>query len=221
MCCVIPPASPATTFALRMASSSDVFPWSTWPMIVMTGGRSTRSFGSSSISLITSSTSASETRTTLWPNSSMISSAVSASIVSFWVTIIPLFINDLTTSPTRSAIRLASSDTTIAGGRFTLRTTFSRSTVPPMAFWRARSCLRFICAMERCRPPSPPESAWFSVNLPERRLSSLCLLRLSVSSRSRSVLRAAGPGACLFGVGRAAAGSAGAAAAWAATSTSR
>ena len=29
MCCVMPPASPATTFALRMKSSSDVLPWST------------------------------------------------------------------------------------------------------------------------------------------------------------------------------------------------
>ena len=40
MCCVMPPASPAATSVSRMASSSDVFPWSTWPMIVMTGGRS-------------------------------------------------------------------------------------------------------------------------------------------------------------------------------------
>jgi hypothetical protein len=39
MCCVMPPASPATTSVERIASSSDVLPWSTWPMIVMTGGR--------------------------------------------------------------------------------------------------------------------------------------------------------------------------------------
>ena len=32
MCCVMPPASPATTLAWRMVSSSVVLPWSTWPM---------------------------------------------------------------------------------------------------------------------------------------------------------------------------------------------
>ncbi len=43
MCWVMPPASPATTSVSRIASSSDVLPWSTWPMIVTTGGRSTSS----------------------------------------------------------------------------------------------------------------------------------------------------------------------------------
>ena len=38
MCWVMPPASPATTLAWRMRSSSVVLPWSTWPMTVMTGG---------------------------------------------------------------------------------------------------------------------------------------------------------------------------------------
>ena len=41
MCWVMPPASPAATSVSRIASSSDVLPWSTWPMIVTTGGRST------------------------------------------------------------------------------------------------------------------------------------------------------------------------------------
>ena len=35
----MPPASPETTLVLRMASSSEVLPWSTWPMMVTTGGR--------------------------------------------------------------------------------------------------------------------------------------------------------------------------------------
>ena len=48
MCCVIPPASPAATSVSRMASSSDVLPWSTWPMIVITGGRSISSSSLSS-----------------------------------------------------------------------------------------------------------------------------------------------------------------------------
>ena len=38
MCWVMPPASPETTLVLRIASSSEVLPWSTWPMMVTTGG---------------------------------------------------------------------------------------------------------------------------------------------------------------------------------------
>ena len=57
MCCVIPPASVSTTFAFRIASSSVVLPWSTWPMIVTTGGRGTRLSGSSSVGCGSSSSS--------------------------------------------------------------------------------------------------------------------------------------------------------------------
>ena len=42
MCWVMPPASPATTSVERMASSSEVLPWSTWPMTVTTGARGTQ-----------------------------------------------------------------------------------------------------------------------------------------------------------------------------------
>ena len=94
-------------------------------MMVMIGGRDTRSSGLSSTVSITCSTSASETRTALWPNSSITSSAVSASMVWFIVTIMPIFISDLTTSAARSAIRLASSCTTIVSGSWTSRTCFS------------------------------------------------------------------------------------------------
>ena len=48
MCCVIPPASPATTSVSRIASSSEVLPWSTWPMIVTTGGRGAELLSASS-----------------------------------------------------------------------------------------------------------------------------------------------------------------------------
>ena len=48
MCCVIPPASVSTTAVLRIASRSVVLPWSTWPMIVTTGGRGARSASLSS-----------------------------------------------------------------------------------------------------------------------------------------------------------------------------
>ena len=39
MCCVMPPASPLATRVRRIESSSDVLPWSTWPITVTTGGR--------------------------------------------------------------------------------------------------------------------------------------------------------------------------------------
>ena len=42
MCWVMPPDSPSVTFDLRMASSSEVLPWSTWPMMVTTGAARTR-----------------------------------------------------------------------------------------------------------------------------------------------------------------------------------
>ncbi len=65
ICWVMPPASPSTTFVLRIVSSSVVLPWSTWPMTVTTGYLailfesssaicSTRCSSSSKISTITS-----------------------------------------------------------------------------------------------------------------------------------------------------------------------
>ena len=41
MCWVMPPTSPSVILLSRMASSRVVLPWSTWPRIVTTGGRST------------------------------------------------------------------------------------------------------------------------------------------------------------------------------------
>ena len=57
MCWVMPPASPAATSAWRMASRSEVLPWSTWPITVTTGGRVTSFDSSSSTSGMYSSTS--------------------------------------------------------------------------------------------------------------------------------------------------------------------
>ena len=57
MCWVMPPASPAATSAWRMASSSEVLPWSTWPITVTTGGRMTSFDSSTSTSGMYSSTS--------------------------------------------------------------------------------------------------------------------------------------------------------------------
>ena len=78
MCCVMPPASPATTLALRMKSSSDVLPWSTWPMIVTTGGRG-RSVSGASATVSTAEAAYSSSRTALKPNSLAISSIWSKS----------------------------------------------------------------------------------------------------------------------------------------------
>ncbi len=79
MCWVMPPCSPDTTSAERRASSSEVLPWSTWPMDGHDGGRVTRWSSTSSAPMKPSSTSASDTRRTVWPNSVATSSAVSLS----------------------------------------------------------------------------------------------------------------------------------------------
>ena len=66
-----------------------VLPWSTWPMTVTTGGRGTRWSSTSSAPMKPSSTSASDTRRTVWPNSVATSSAVSLSITSLIFSITP------------------------------------------------------------------------------------------------------------------------------------
>ena len=97
MCWVMPPASPATTSASRTASSSEVLPWSTWPMIVTTGGRSTRSSAASSNSGSSSTSSAAWTISISLSNSSArtwiassasvwVSVAISPSCISFLIT---------------------------------------------------------------------------------------------------------------------------------------
>ena len=51
MCWVMPPASRSAMRVSRMASSSVVLPWSTWPMTVTTGARGTRSSGFDGVGL--------------------------------------------------------------------------------------------------------------------------------------------------------------------------
>mmetsp|Transcript_16285 Transcript_16285/g.49376 ORF Transcript_16285/g.49376 Transcript_16285/m.49376 type:complete len:505 (-) Transcript_16285:542-2056(-) len=85
--CVMPPASPAATSVVRSASSSEVFPWSTCPMTVTTGGRRTSDSGGSSSSTTphepaspsSPSSAPSPARDTSAPNASATASAVSAS----------------------------------------------------------------------------------------------------------------------------------------------
>src|SRR5918995_1836663 len=78
MCCVIPPASVSTTADSRIASSSEVLPWSTWPMIVTTGGRGDRSSSASSKTSGSSSSSAAYLIVIARPSSAPISSTSSS-----------------------------------------------------------------------------------------------------------------------------------------------
>ena len=116
----MPPASPDTTLAWRSASSSDVLPWSTWPITVTTGERGSVSVESSTTSNRPSSTSDAATRLTVWPSSSAISCAVSASITSVILCIAPCFISSRITSTARSDMRLASSWMLMASGMIDL-----------------------------------------------------------------------------------------------------
>ncbi len=108
MCWVIPPASPAITFVLRILSSREVFPWSTCPITVTMGGRDVRSSGSSSSSAIASITSA-LTYWVLKPYSSATMLMVSASRRWLIATITPRLIQVEITLVTGTFIMLARS----------------------------------------------------------------------------------------------------------------
>src|SRR5574341_586881 len=96
MCWVIPPASVAVTLVWRMASRSDVLPWSTCPITVTTGARGRSSAGSSTAP--TSSTSSSgEARSTLNPNCWATLVIVSGSMAVLIVTSTPSLIRRLIT----------------------------------------------------------------------------------------------------------------------------
>ena len=110
MCCVMPPASPATTSVERIASSSDVLPWSTWPMIVMTGGRYVRSSSASSKTGSASTSSAAWTISTCLSNSSArMPTASSDSVcvsVAIWPSIMSFLMISGTGTPIDSAMSL-------------------------------------------------------------------------------------------------------------------
>ena len=98
MCCVIPPASPAATSVSRIASSSEVLPWSTWPMIVITGGRSISSSSVSSKVGSSSASSVAPTMSTFLSNDSASTSIASSERVWVSVAISPSSISFLITS---------------------------------------------------------------------------------------------------------------------------
>src|SRR5215470_10387693 len=122
MCCVMPPNSFSATFDLRIASSSDVLPWSTWPMTVTTGGRRLSCEGSRSSSSTTSPSTERISTSTL--NLSATSLAAVGSSSSLTVAITPSSSSALITSPDLRRIFSASSPTvTDSGTRMSSRRT--------------------------------------------------------------------------------------------------
>ena len=103
MCWVMPPASPSATSVSRTASSSEVLPWSTWPMIVTTGARSWSSSAASSNSGSASASSAAWTISISLSNSSAMTWIASSDSVCVSVAILPRPISFLMSSGTGTA----------------------------------------------------------------------------------------------------------------------
>ena len=88
-----------TTFVSRSASRSEVFPWSTWPMMVTIGGLGSSEPASSTCSSRMSSAVSRVAISALTPYCSARSTAASMSMAWFCVAIIPIPISRLITSP--------------------------------------------------------------------------------------------------------------------------
>src|SRR6185436_1508471 len=155
MCWVIPPASPAATLVRRMKSSSEVLPWSTWPMTVTTGGRGFSSAaGCSSLSVRYASGSSSLAALALWPISSTTMIPVSWSSTWLMVAMVPSFISALITSAAFTDMRCASSPTVMVSGTATSRTSgsvgWAKVVGSPLGAERCPPRPR------ECQPPTPP-----------------------------------------------------------------
>src|SRR5882672_8243286 len=114
MCWVMPPNSRSATLVVRIASSSEVLPWSTWPITVTTGGRGRICAGSDSSSSSTSP-SIERTCTSKW-NLSATSLAAVGSSTSLTVAITPRSTSALITSVVLWRIAAASSPTVTDSG---------------------------------------------------------------------------------------------------------
>ena len=116
MCWVMPPNSCSVTLVFRIASSSDVFPWSTCPMTVTTGGRGRSCDGS--ISSSTSSRSSADRMSASKPNRA--ATALTLSWSSGWliVAMTPMPTSSRMTSPIFRPMRSASSETVTDSGSF-------------------------------------------------------------------------------------------------------
>ena len=174
MCCVMPPASPLATRARRMLSSSEVLPWSTWPITVTTGGRGSSTavdVPSSSLSASSASGSSSLAARALWPISSTTIIAVSWSSTWLMVTIVPIFIIVLITSTALTAILWARSATLIVSGTVTSRTIGPLAPVAPSA--PSSSCRRVpILGCLQPPVPAPPVTSPRSLSARRRAASS-------------------------------------------------
>ena len=178
MCCVIPPASPAATSVSRIESSSEVLPWSTWPMIVTTGGRALRSSSASSKTGSAVSSSAALTTSTFLSNSSAITPIASSDSVCVMDAISPSCISFLITSETWTprcsatsrtvapeGIRIASGSTTAVvwfdslgsgGGAPRPRLRRRRCGGGGCGAWRREACESITTRRRRPPPPPPP-----------------------------------------------------------------
>src|SRR5688500_178369 len=130
MCCVMPPASRAVTLVVRIASRRLVLPWSTWPRMVITGGRGLSLLASSSVqrSSLSGAISASVSSTTgaasssaavSMPSSVATRLAASKSIVVLIDAIVPMFTRARMRSTMLTSRSVASSRTEICFGRTT------------------------------------------------------------------------------------------------------
>ena len=188
-------------------------------MTVTTGERMSRASIVSSSPLSPISTSASLTRLTLWPNSSTMSCAVSASIDCVMVTTVSISIRRFTTSAPRTAMRLASSCTVIASGTTTSRTTGLSPSARIASRARRFSRSRWRRSDARLRPrcsPTVPSRASESLILPPRRRGwsrREGLAGRRCSPRRRGLPRSSSAGAAPGRAGRTAPAAPGAAAA--------
>src|SRR5260221_199723 len=147
-------APPTATRALRMASSSEVLPWSTWPMTVTTGGRDSIASSFAADCTRNDSGSSSFAGFAWCPISETTIIAVSWSITWLMVTIEPIFIMVLMTSAAFTDILWARSPTEIVSGTSTSITLGSagaaNDVAPSSSRWRA--------PRER-HPSRPPEAS--------------------------------------------------------------
>ena len=116
MCWVIPPNSDAATLVFRMASRRLVFPWSTCPITVTTGGRGSRPFSAGSAAGTSRVGASSVTCTTSGARGAKLNAAITFSATSsgiMWLmpAITPDSTSRFTTSPAGTPIRAAKSPT--------------------------------------------------------------------------------------------------------------
>ena len=167
MCCVIPPASPAITFALRILSNKEVLPWSTCPITVTIGGRATQSSSlSSSSSALMASTTSALTYSVWKPNSSATILIVSASRRWLMETMIPILIQVPITCVTGTSIMLARS--------LAVTNSVSFNTLLSISSCSISSCSRFWMASRLSRRYLAPLLFLFPLLVRRAKVSFTC-----------------------------------------------